>query len=60
MDKEKIICSILEESPFYSVLPLEEKRVLIHDLLSAYSELFELKNTADIEEDSGDWFKRRL
>lgn len=46
--KEKILASILKESPIYSELNGEERYILIKDLIKAYPNLFEGKNE-DIE-----------
>jgi hypothetical protein len=63
-EKRDIIASILEESPLFSGLRWEEKRMVIEELLKTYSDFFKYahkeKVIEDKEEDKVEWFKKRL
>ena len=43
-DKEKILKSILEESPIYSGLQREERRIVLDELMKEYASFMEKSN----------------
>lgn len=48
-DGKESLISILKESPFYSMLPVEEKRILIKSLLTDNPSLFDEKKEEDMD-----------
>jgi hypothetical protein len=62
-EKRDIIASILEESPLFSCLRWEEKRMVIEELLKTYSGFFKYtpkERAVEDKEDRVEWFKKRL
>ncbi len=59
-DNEQIIISILEESPIYSALKKNERRIVIEELMKAYSNFFEVRHKNKEVKSEDDWFRKRL
>ena len=60
VDKEKMLISILEESPIYSGLQRDEKRLLIENLVKAYSDLFGKSRQSERAGERRAWFRKKL
>ncbi len=60
LEVEKILMSILEESPIYSALTKEERHIVLENLKKVYPNFFEVKYENKEVENMDEWFRKRL